>query len=68
MVNEAIAKVIADAERAGLIKSCERVWAVNRILDVLGLDSWEDPGKDWETSELAPLLDELLDDAYERGG
>lgn len=67
MVNEAIAKLVAYAQQTGSIEPCERIWAVNRILDVLGLDAWKDPGKNWGEYSLAPVLDELMDDAYARG-
>ena len=47
MVNEAISKLVTYALRAGLIEECERVWAVNAILDALQLDSYTDPGQEW---------------------
>ena len=31
------------------------------------LDSYTDPGQEWEELELAPILEELLNDAYARG-
>ncbi len=67
MVNEAISKLVTYALRAGLIEECERVWAVNAILDALQLDSYTDPGQEWGEIELAPVLEELLDDAHARG-
>ncbi len=67
MVDEAISKLISYALRTGLIEESERVWAVNTVLDVLKLDGWTDPGKTWGELELAPILEELLDDAHARG-
>ena len=67
MIDEAISKLATYALRAGLIEECERTWAVNTILDALKLDSYTEPGKDWEDIHLAAVLDELLDDAYARG-
>ena len=70
MVNEAISRLAGYAFRSGLIEECDYTWAINTILDVLKLDSYTEPAeKDWETGdiELAPVLEELLDDAYARG-
>ena len=67
MINRAVSKLAAYALRAGLIEGCERIWAINTILDVLKLDSYTDPGVEWGEIELAPVLEELLDDAYARG-
>ena len=67
MIDKAISKLATYALRAGLIEECERTWAVNTILDALKLDSYTEPGKDWEDIHLAAVLDELLDDAYARG-
>ena len=67
MIDNAVSKLVAYALRTGLIQPCERDWAVNTILDVLKLDSYTEPNQDWGEVELAPVLDELLDDAYARG-
>ncbi len=67
MVNEAMSKLVTYALRTGLIEACETAWAVNSILDVLKLDAYAGPGREWGEIELAPVLEELLDDAYQRG-
>ena len=67
MIDEAVSKLAAYALRTGLIEESEYTWAVNTILDVLKLDAWTDPGKEWGDIELAPVLEELLDDAHARG-
>ncbi len=67
MVDNAVSKLAAYALQTGLIQPCEKDWAVNAILDVLKIDSYTDPGQDWGRVELAPVLEELLDDAYARG-
>ena len=67
MINEAISKLAAYAVRTGLVEECEYIWAVNTILDVLKLDSYTDPQKDWGEIELSAVLDELMDDAHARG-
>ena len=67
MIDTAVSKLAAYALRTGLIEACEYTWAINTILDVLKLDSYTDPGQDWDDIDLAAVLDELLDDAYARG-
>ena len=69
MIDIAIAKLADYAVRNGLIESCDYTWAINTILDVLKLDSYIEPEFTWDINslELAPILEELLDDAYARG-
>ncbi len=67
MINEAISKLVTYALRAGLIEETERIWAVNTILDVLKLDNYTEPNQKWGDIDLAPVLEELLDDAHARG-
>jgi len=57
MIDEAVSKLVTYALRTGLIQENETVWAVNTILDALKLDSYTDPGKEWEELELAPILE-----------
>ena len=67
MINEAISKLVTYALRCGLVEECETMWAINTILDVLQLDSYTDPQKEWGEIALHEVLDTLLDDAYARG-
>ena len=69
MVNEAICKLADYAVSTGLVWESERIWAINTILDVLKLDSYTEPERTWDPDHisLAPVLDELTDDAYARG-
>ena len=67
MINEAVSKLAVYALRTGLIAESEYLWAVNTILDVLKLDGWTDPGREWGEIDLSAVLDELLDDAHSRG-
>ena len=67
MVNEAVSKLAAYAIQRELIEPGDRIWAINTILDGLKLDSYTDIDQDWGEVELAPVLEELLDDAYVRG-
>ena len=67
MIDAAVSKLATYALRTGLIEENEYTWAINTILDVLKLDSYTDPGEEWGEIQLAPVLDELLDDAHARG-
>ena len=69
MIDNAVSKLADYALRTGLIEECDRTWAINTILDVLKLDSYTEPERtcDQGPIELAPILEELLDDAYARG-
>ena len=67
MINEAVYKLAVYALRTGLIAEREYLLAVNTILDVLKLDGWTDPGREWGEIDLSAVLDELLDDAHSRG-
>lgn len=67
MINDAVSKLAAYAVRTGLIEPCEYTWAINTILDVLMLGSYTDPRQEWGEIELSAVLDELLNDAHERG-
>ena len=67
MVDMAIKKLVQYGLDTGLITEVDRIYAVNQLLDVLGLDEYEEP----ETIEgpvvLEEVLGELLDYACEHG-
>ena len=43
MRNESIQAMVDYAERTGLIDGADRVWAVNRLLEVLHADTYTPP-------------------------
>ena len=69
MINQAVTKLADYALRTGLIQPCERIWAINSILDALETSRYEPPAEDFsgEKLELAPILEELLGYAQEQG-
>ncbi len=67
MIDTTVCRLAAYALRKGLIQESDRQWAINTILDTLKIDSYEETDPGQEEQPLAELLDELLDDAYERG-
>lgn len=66
MCYQAIEDLLGYALRTGLIEECDRTWAANRLLQTLGLESWEPPQTVRERP-LEDILKELLEDAAARG-
>lgn len=67
MVDAAIAALAEYGVRTGLIEACDRVWAINSLLETLGLDSYTDPGPITGEIDLPAVLNALMDDAHARG-
>jgi UDPglucose--hexose-1-phosphate uridylyltransferase len=68
--NAAITQLVDYAQDCGLIEPEDRTWAVNNLLEVLKLDSYEVPTSFPDLPEdypLAAILDTLTADAYARG-
>ena len=68
MINKRIAQLINYGITRGLIEPEDRFWALNGILSVLGLDSYQEPEElpEYE-APLEEILKDLLDDAEARG-
>ena len=68
MIDEAVDQLACYAQRTGLVDPCERIWAVNAILEALKLDSYTQPtGSPEGEIDLPAVLEELMDDAHARG-
>ena len=67
MIDQAVSKLVRYAMQSGLIEPCDYQWAVNTVLDVLKLDSYTEPKLIEGKINLTEVLDDLLDDAYQRG-
>lgn len=65
-MNQEIYNLIEYALAHDLIGQEDRLWATNRLLEVLHLDAYEEPTAVSET-ELEPILDALCDAAVENG-
>ena len=57
MCYQAIEDLLGYALRTGLIEKCDRTWAANRLLQPLGLESWEAAAVDTDS---APPLQHAL--------
>ncbi len=67
MVYEAIKKLVQYGLDTGLIRERDEIYARNQILEVMGMDEYEDPGEISGEICLEDVLKELLDTAYETG-
>ena len=66
MSYQAIKDLVGYALRTGLIEEYDRTWAVNSLLQAMGMDSWEEP-RQVKDRPLEDIRKELLDDAAARG-
>lgn len=66
-VSSAIKSLVKYAEKEGLIEALDERWAVNRILEILGMDSIETDAEVFEDVKLEELLKILLDYACGNG-
>ena len=67
MINNSIKKLVTYGLETGLIQEEDRIYTVNRILEVLEEDSWEEPEETYHNVDLEETLGELLDFAAEKG-
>ena len=67
MINEYVEKLVKYALDCELIKEEDKVWAINSVLGVLGIDDYEETGKEYSAIDLEDTLAHLLDFAAERG-
>ena len=65
-MSQDIVKLVDYAVHHGLLSSCDRVWAVNRLLEVLDLQEFT-ACEGGEAEPLEDILRRLLDDAVARG-
>ena len=65
MIDQAIADLVQYALDTGLVEEADRVWALNGLLEDLGLSDWEEvPGR---VRPLEEILGEILDWAVAQG-
>lgn len=63
MIDHAIAALADYGVRTGLIEPADRVWAVNRLLEVMELSDYQEPAEPSGEEPLEEILKALLDDA-----
>lgn len=67
IANENIARLADYAVSKKLISKDDRVWAINRILEALQLDEYEEPATTMALPQLSEILTPLLDYAVSSG-
>ena len=67
MIEESIAKLVQYGMEQGLLQEEDRIYAINRILEVLKLDDYQEQDQVPEHPDLEETLNELLDYAAEKG-
>lgn len=67
MIYNAIRNLVRYGLDTGLLKKEDEIYARNQILDVLGLDEYEEPAVQDGPEDLEGILAELLDYAAEKG-
>ncbi|MFI3312519.1 MAG: galactose-1-phosphate uridylyltransferase, partial [Eubacteriales bacterium] len=67
MVSDVISQLVAYGIGCGLLDAKDRLWAINGILEIMELDVFVDPNKEWGMIDLPRVLSTLCDDAVARG-
>ena len=67
MINTSIRKLINYGLECGLIEKDDEIYTVNRILEILNLDEYNEPEGECEYGDLEEILSEILSFAVETG-
>lgn len=67
MIFKDIDRLVSYGLKTGLIEEEDRIYTVNRLLELLGLEDYEPTGTEAEVYELEDILKNLLDYACEKG-
>ncbi len=67
LINQSIKKLVTYALDCGLIEKSDVTYATNRLLELLGLDEYEEPEAEFTDIDLESTLGQLLDFAVEKG-
>ncbi len=62
-----IARLIKYGENTGLLKAEDKIYTTNLLLDLMGLDDYEEPENVEDCADLEDILAGLLSEARERG-
>ena len=67
MISESISKLVQYGIQNDLIQEADKIYATNRILEVLQLDEFKEPEISTSETDLEQILKEILDYACEKG-
>ena len=66
-LSENIRRLVNYGLKQGLIPPEEEIYSINQLLEVFGETEYREPEEEPKAAELSEILDELLDEAAERG-
>lgn len=66
-INESIKKLVTYGLETQLLEDSDKVYVTNRLLEALGLESYEEPAEEYRDIDLESTLCEILDYACEKG-
>ena len=66
MIYNDISDLVAYGVKCGLVKPIDRVYTINRVLEILKLDDYEETAAD-ENRPLCEILDSICTYAFEKG-
>lgn len=67
MIDQAVKKLVSYALQRKLIRKEDAIFCTNSLLAILGLDEYADPRETYDDVDLESTLEELLDEAVQRG-
>ena len=67
MINTSIRKLINYGLECGLIEKEDEIYTINRVLEILNLDEYNEPAEECEYKDLEEILGEILSFAVETG-
>ena len=67
MINTSIRKLINYGLECGLIEKEDEIYTINRVLEILNLDEYNEPSEECEYDSLEEILSEILAFAVETG-
>lgn len=67
MIYENIKKLVSYGLETGLIENEDKIYATNQIIEILKLDEYEEPAKEYSNIDLEQVLEAICDYAFEQG-
>ena len=67
MINTSIRKLINYGLECGLIEKEDEIYTINRVLEILNLDEYNEPAEECDYKDLEEILGEILSFAVETG-
>lgn len=65
MIEQSIKKLVCYGLETGLLKKEDKIYAINKLLELLKLEEYEEPSEEYINIDLEQTLKELMDYAYQ---